>query len=92
MTNVDERRTSQERKRSQQEEKHQAFQVAFGERVQQLRKARGWNQDEFAIQALLHRAHPNKIENGKTDLRMSTVQNIADAFGLTLSELLRFDS
>lgn len=92
MTDVDERRAAQERKRQQQEERHRAFQIAFGQRVQQLRKERGWNQDEFAIQALLHRAHPNKIENGRTDLRMSTVQNIADAFNLSIDELLRFST
>lgn len=67
-----------------------AFKLAFGRRVYQLRTEAGWSQDEFAIQSLLHRAHPSKIERGELDVRLSTMLNIADAFEITLPELLDF--
>ena len=77
-------------KQDAQEVRQTNFKRAFGMRVHQLRLARGWKQDEFAIQALLHRAHPSKIEHGELDVRVSTILNIADAFGLTVPELLDF--
>jgi transcriptional regulator with XRE-family HTH domain len=80
------------REKQEAQEKRQAlFKHAFGERVKELRMAQGWNQDEFAIQALLHRAHPSKIERGELDVRISTILNIADAFSLTVPELLDFE-
>lgn len=61
---------------------------ALGIQIRQLRLARGWNQDEFAARAGMHRTHPTKLENGALDLRLSTLRRVAGVFGVSVSALL----
>ncbi|MEF2279437.1 helix-turn-helix transcriptional regulator [Deinococcus sp. YIM 134068] len=65
----------------------QAFQVALGQRVRELRKPK-YSQDEFAAEVDVFRSHMGTIEQGKSDLRLSTLLRIAAALGMTVSELL----
>lgn len=62
--------------------------VEIGRRVRVARLQRGWNQDEFADQAQMHRAYIGMIENGKKDLRISTLYRIAEALGVPVTSLL----
>ena len=38
---------------------------ALGARIRQLRKKKGWTQDEFAVICEIHRSHMGKIERGE---------------------------
>lgn len=60
----------------------------IGRRVRAARLERGWNQDAFADHAGFHRAYVGMIENGKKDLRISTLYRLAEALGVSITTLL----
>ena len=64
--------------------------VQLGARIRELRLLRDEAQDVFAWRAQVPRAHIGLIENGKIDIRYSTLSRIAAALGVSLSELLLF--
>jgi transcriptional regulator with XRE-family HTH domain len=62
-------------------------------RVRELREARGLSQEAFAERAGLKYKHYQAIEAGrKINIQFLTLQKLAKACGLELSELLRFDT
>ena len=61
---------------------------ALGARIRQLRKKKGWTQDEFAVICDIHRSHMGKIERGETNLRLSTLVVIAKNLDVRVEELL----
>lgn len=63
----------------------------LGERIRQLREARGWSQDTFAHLAGLNRAYPHKIETGKVDIRYSTLLRVAHVLGLNVADVVTFE-
>ena len=62
--------------------------VRLGQRIRELRLAKGMNQDEFAAAAGIHRTHPGKLENALIDPQLSTLVKVAGALGVSLGELL----
>lgn len=63
----------------------------IGQRIRQLRKAKGWSQPELARRAGLTEKTITNYETaarGVKDPPLSTVQAIADALGVTLTDLL----
>lgn len=62
--------------------------LALGAQIRHLRQQQGWNQDEFAARAGMHRTHPTKLENGQLDPRLSTLRRVAAVFGLPVAALL----
>ncbi|WP_293913049.1 helix-turn-helix transcriptional regulator [Deinococcus sp.] len=64
------------------------FRVQLGMVVRDLRKPE-MNQDDFADQVGVYRSHMGLIEQGKLDLRLSTLQALADALGMPLSSLIK---
>ena len=65
-----------------------ARRVALGQRLRQLREARGLTQEELAEQAGMHRAVPGHYERGDREPGISQVWRLADALGVTIQELL----
>jgi len=59
----------------------------FGERLATLRHEQGWTQRELADKISIDQPFMSKIEAGKHDPGMKLLASIAQAFGLTLSEL-----
>ncbi len=59
----------------------------FGNRVRQLRKARGFSQEAFADKCHLDRTYISGIERGKRNVALCNVENIALALGMSISEL-----
>lgn len=62
--------------------------IAFGETVRRLRLQRGLSQDEFAAVADLHRTYVGGIERGERNPTLTSIYRIAQALGVTPSELL----
>jgi transcriptional regulator with XRE-family HTH domain len=62
---------------------------AVGNRIRELRAARGWSQEEFADRCRIHRSHMGEIERGEVDASISTLRKVAKGFGMTVSEFLR---
>lgn len=63
------------------------YRIALGQRIRALREEH-YSQDEFAELIDVYRTHVSTIENGKTDLRLSTLLRIASVFGMDLGEFL----
>jgi XRE family aerobic/anaerobic benzoate catabolism transcriptional regulator len=63
--------------------------VALGERIRQLRTARGWRQIDLAEEAGVHENYVSDLELGRKEICLRTLQTLATAFNLTAAELLK---
>lgn len=66
------------------------FLQKFAKRIKDLRKIKGYTQDEFSFRADLSRFTLGNIETAQNDVTLSKVKQIADAFEISLSELFKF--
>jgi transcriptional regulator with XRE-family HTH domain len=57
--------------------------------VRQLRKARGWSQEEFAAKCGLHRTYVGAIERAEENLTLRTLDKLAKALHVHPADLLR---
>ncbi|HTV09396.1 MAG TPA: helix-turn-helix transcriptional regulator [Candidatus Aquilonibacter sp.] len=63
--------------------------VRLGRRLSELREKRGLSQTQLADMAEIGRAHLSQIENGAVAARIDTLRDIAQALGISLSELFK---
>lgn len=64
----------------------------FGKRLKQLRQLQELTQQELAERAEMSISFLSSIERGLKSPTIETLEKLADALGVTLSELLSFDS
>ncbi len=63
----------------------------LAQRLRLLRTLRGWSQETLAEQAGLHRTYISGIERGERNLGLDNLDKLAQAFGVTVAELLTSD-
>ena len=63
--------------------------ISFGQRCRTLRQKRKLSQLDMVRQFDLSLSHYQKIERGDLDVRLSTAKKLAEAFGVTLAQLMR---
>jgi transcriptional regulator with XRE-family HTH domain len=63
----------------------------FGERIRELRKAKGLSQEELAFRAKIHRTYLGSIERGERNPALKNIAAIAKALGVSISELFSYD-
>lgn len=63
------------------------IQVAFGKRIQKLRKERGMSQEKFALAIEMDRTYLASVEAGKRNISLCNIEKIAKGLHLPLSEL-----
>jgi transcriptional regulator with XRE-family HTH domain len=61
---------------------------AFGKRVRELRKARGWTQEELAEAADLHENYVSRLETGEQEPGLFVVLRLCRAFKVAPGSLL----
>jgi transcriptional regulator with XRE-family HTH domain len=61
--------------------------VEFGERVRDLRKHRGFSQEELAARAGVHRTYVGMIERAEKNITLKNIEKIAKALGVRIEEL-----
>jgi MerR family transcriptional regulator, light-induced transcriptional regulator len=66
----------------------EAFLKNLGQRVQSLRKAEGWSQQQLADRAGLDRTYISAAEHGKQNLTLGAVMKLADALDVPIERLL----
>ena len=66
---------------------HASILERFGNRVRQLRKARGFSQEAFADKCRLDRTYISGIERGKRNVALRNIEAIAHALAVSISEL-----
>lgn len=59
------------------------------ERIEKLRKERGWSINNLAMEAALTQSTVNNIYARQTEPKISTLKAICGAFGMTLSEFFK---
>ncbi|MEM9362039.1 MAG: helix-turn-helix transcriptional regulator [Bacteroidota bacterium] len=61
-----------------------------GERIIQLRTKKGWSQSDLARACGKDRQAMEKLENGKVNPTLYTLQEVASTLEISLSELINF--
>lgn len=55
--------------------------MRIGQRIAELRKAKGFTQEELSVKAGLQRTHISRIESGKYAVTIDTLSAIAEQLG-----------
>ncbi len=63
--------------------------VRFGERLRELRKARGLSQEELSFKADLHRTYIGMIERAEKNITLSNIEKLANALNVEITELFK---
>ncbi len=61
--------------------------LALGQRIRELRTARGYSQESFADKCGVHRTFMGTIERGESNLSFQNIAKVATTLGITLSTL-----
>ena len=60
----------------------------LGDRIRELRRRRGWSQSELARKAGISKTRVWTLEQGQLPPSFPTLRGLAQAFGLSVSELM----
>jgi ribosome-binding protein aMBF1 (putative translation factor) len=63
--------------------------VRLGERIRKLRVRRGWSQEDLAAHSGIGRPFLSNVENGRREPGLRSLQDLAETFGLSISQLMR---
>ena len=61
--------------------------LAFGQRVQELRKKRNLSQEQLADMAGVHRTYIGMVERAEKNITLRNIKKIAKALGVNIKEL-----
>lgn len=61
----------------------------FGDRIKELRTAKGLSQEKFALSIGMDRTYYSSIESGKRNVSLQNIKKIADGLGVSVCELFR---
>jgi transcriptional regulator with XRE-family HTH domain len=62
--------------------------IKFGDKVKELRKEKGFSQEELASRADLHRTYIGMIERAEKNITLINIEKIANALGVNIKELI----
>lgn len=60
----------------------------LAQKLRVLRMTRGWSQERLAAASGLHRTYISLVERGECNISLDNLEKIADAFDLSLPDLL----
>jgi transcriptional regulator with XRE-family HTH domain len=63
--------------------------VLLGQRIRQLRKAKGWRQIDLSEHSGVHEVHISDLERGSREAGLRTLQAISQALEVSLTELFK---
>ena len=69
-------------------EEKQKILLRFGNKIRELRKARGLSQEAFASLCDLDRTYISGIERGVRNISLANISLLAEALGISRSELM----
>lgn len=64
--------------------------LLFGKKLVQLRRARGWSQEQLALESGLARSYLGGIERGQRNIALLNICRLAEALNVPGSELMNF--
>ncbi len=63
--------------------------VRFGQRLRELRRARGLSQEELAFRAGLHRTYVSSAERGQRNVALVNLEKLSRALEIDIADLFR---
>lgn len=64
--------------------------MLFGKRLVQLRKERGWSQEQLALESGIARSYLGGVERGQRNIALINICRLAAALGESPEELMKF--
>jgi len=64
----------------------------LGDRIRKLRLEKRLSQENLAFESNMHRTYLSSIERGERNPSLKNIEAIANALGVTLSELFKFEN
>jgi len=61
--------------------------ISFGDKVRELRKAKGLSQEELSYKADLHRTYIGMIERAEKNITLTNIEKIAKALDVDIKNL-----
>ncbi len=61
----------------------------LGRRIRRLREERAWTQEDLAGHTGIDRPFISLVENGKKEMCFGTMESLAKAFEITISEMMK---
>lgn len=63
--------------------------IKFGEKVRDLRKQKGFSQEQLSFAADLHRTYIGMIERAEKNITLTNIEKLAKALEVEISELFK---
>ncbi|HBU83666.1 MULTISPECIES: helix-turn-helix domain-containing protein [Paenibacillus] len=63
---------------------------SVGNRIRELRKAKGWTQEQLAEAAGLHYSYIGGVERGDRNISLETLEKIINGFQVPAEEIFKF--
>jgi XRE family transcriptional regulator, regulator of sulfur utilization len=64
-----------------------SYRKAVGGNIKRIRKTRGWTQEKMAVRAGLSYEYVNRLENGRVNVSVDTLEKIARCLKIQIVEL-----
>jgi transcriptional regulator with XRE-family HTH domain len=61
--------------------------ILFGERVREIRKEKGYSQEELSYKADLHRTYIGMIERAERNITLVNIEKIAKALNVEIKDI-----
>lgn len=64
--------------------------ILFGQKLRDVRKKKGWSQEQLGFESGLDRTYVGGVERGERNIALVNIFKLANALGLPAHELLKF--
>jgi len=61
--------------------------IEFGNRVRQLRKEKGWSQEELSFKSGFHRTYIGMVERAERNISLKNIARVAKTFDIKIEDL-----
>ncbi|MCD5361261.1 helix-turn-helix domain-containing protein [Chromobacterium aquaticum] len=66
------------------------LQVLFGRRLAELRKQKGWSQEQLALESGIARSYLGGVERGQRNIALLNICKLAKTLGVPVGELFTY--
>jgi transcriptional regulator with XRE-family HTH domain len=67
-----------------------SLQINVGKQIQKLRESRGLSQQDLAAKCNFEKSNMSRLETGRVNPTLSTLEKVAKALDVSIAELFRF--
>lgn len=67
-----------------------SLQIIVGKNIQKIRESKGISQQELAAKCNFEKSNMSRLEAGRVNPTLSTLEKVAKALGISLAELFTF--